>query len=68
MTERRAASSRHRSSGTAIHRVTDDDKSAQFRGVRTGRAVFGGFVKADDTRYQIIRHLNETAKRPAAQK
>jgi phosphonate transport system substrate-binding protein len=33
-----------------------------------GGAFFGGFVKADDTKYQIIRELNETAKRLAAKK
>jgi phosphonate transport system substrate-binding protein len=33
-----------------------------------GGAWFGGFVKTDDARYQIIRELNETAKRLAAAK
>lgn len=33
-----------------------------------GGAFFGGFVKADDAKYQIIRELNETAKRLAAKK
>jgi phosphonate transport system substrate-binding protein len=31
-----------------------------------GGAWFGGFVPADDTKYQIIRELNATAKRLAA--
>jgi phosphonate transport system substrate-binding protein len=31
-------------------------------------AWVGGFVKADDGKYQVIRDLNETAKRLAAQK
>jgi phosphonate transport system substrate-binding protein len=31
-------------------------------------AWVGGFVKADDAKYQIIRELNETAKRLAAKK
>jgi phosphonate transport system substrate-binding protein len=33
-----------------------------------GGAFFGGFVRADDAKYQVIRELNETAKRLAAQK
>lgn len=33
-----------------------------------GGAFFGGFVKADDAKYQIVRELNETAKRLAAAK
>jgi phosphonate transport system substrate-binding protein len=33
-----------------------------------GGAWFGGFVKTDDARYQIVRELNETAKRLAAAK
>jgi hypothetical protein len=33
-----------------------------------GGAFVGGFVKGDDTRYQVIRELNETAKRLAAVK
>jgi phosphonate transport system substrate-binding protein len=34
-----------------------------------GGAFFGGgFVKADDAKYQIVRDLNDTAKRLAAQK
>jgi phosphonate transport system substrate-binding protein len=31
-------------------------------------AWLGGFVPADDSKYQVIRDLNETAKRLAAQK
>jgi phosphonate transport system substrate-binding protein len=31
-------------------------------------AWLGGFVRADDAKYQVIRDLNETAKRLAAQK
>ena len=31
-------------------------------------ATVGGFVPADDSKYQVIRDLNETAKRLAAQK
>jgi len=31
-------------------------------------AFLGGFVKADDARYQVIRELNETAKKLAGQK
>ena len=31
-------------------------------------ATVGGFVPADDGKYQVIRDLNETAKRLAAQK
>jgi hypothetical protein len=31
-------------------------------------ATIGGFVPADDGKYQVIRDLNETAKRLAAQK
>jgi phosphonate transport system substrate-binding protein len=31
-------------------------------------AWLGGFVQADDSKYQVIRDLNETAKRLAAQK
>ena len=31
-------------------------------------AWLGGFVPADDGKYQVIRDLNETAKRLAAQK
>jgi phosphonate transport system substrate-binding protein len=33
-----------------------------------GGAFVGGFVKVDDARYQVIRELNETAKRLAALK
>jgi phosphonate transport system substrate-binding protein len=33
-----------------------------------GGAFFGGFVKADDAKYQVIRDLNETSKRLAASK
>jgi hypothetical protein len=33
-----------------------------------GGAWIGGFVKVDDTTYQIIRDLNETTKRLAALK
>ena len=33
-----------------------------------GGAWFGGFVPADDTKYQIVRELNLTAKRLSAQK
>lgn len=33
-----------------------------------GGAWIGGFVKVDDAKYQIIRDLNETAKRLAALK
>jgi phosphonate transport system substrate-binding protein len=33
-----------------------------------GGAFFGGFVAADDSKYQIIRDLNETTKKLAAQK
>jgi phosphonate transport system substrate-binding protein len=33
-----------------------------------GGAFFGGFVKADDAKYQVVRDLNETAKRLAAAK
>jgi hypothetical protein len=33
-----------------------------------GGAFFGGFQPADDAKYQVIRDLNETAKRLAAQK
>jgi phosphonate transport system substrate-binding protein len=35
---------------------------------KDGGAFVGGFVKADDTRYQIIRDLNETTKKVATQK
>jgi len=39
---------------------------------RFQKAVFGthpyGFVVADDSKYQVIRDLNETAKKLAAQK
>jgi phosphonate transport system substrate-binding protein len=31
-------------------------------------AWLGGFVSADDGKYQVIRDLNETAKKLAAQK
>jgi ABC-type cobalamin/Fe3+-siderophores transport system ATPase subunit len=31
-------------------------------------AWVGSFVKADDAKYQVIRELNETAKKLAAQK
>lgn len=33
-----------------------------------GGAFFGGFVQADDSKYQIIRDLNETTKKLAAKK
>jgi phosphonate transport system substrate-binding protein len=33
-----------------------------------GGQFFAGFVKADDAKYQIVRELNETAKRLATQK
>jgi phosphonate transport system substrate-binding protein len=33
-----------------------------------GGAFFGGFVRADDSKYQVVRELNETSKRLAAQK
>jgi hypothetical protein len=33
-----------------------------------GGSFVGGFVKADDAKYQIIRDLNEAAKKLAAQK
>jgi phosphonate transport system substrate-binding protein len=33
-----------------------------------GGAIIAGFVKADDARYQIIRDLNETARKLAAQR
>ncbi len=32
-----------------------------------GGAFFGGFVKADDSRYQVVRELSETARRLKAQ-
>lgn len=35
---------------------------------KEGGAFFGAFAKADDSKYQVIRDLNETAKRLAAQK
>ena len=35
---------------------------------KDGGAFFGGFQRADDQKYQVIRDLNETAKRLAAQK
>jgi hypothetical protein len=31
-------------------------------------AWLGGFVTADDAKYQVIRELNETARKLAAQK
>jgi phosphonate transport system substrate-binding protein len=31
-------------------------------------ATVGGFVKADDARYQVVRELNEASKKLAAQK
>jgi hypothetical protein len=34
-----------------------------------GGAFFGGgFAKADDAKYQIVRNMNDAAKRLAAQK
>jgi phosphonate transport system substrate-binding protein len=33
-----------------------------------GGAFLGGFAKADDSKYQIIRDLNDAAKKLAAQK
>ena len=42
-------------------------KDAGARGLRAGGAVRGGFVKADDAKYQIIRDMNDTAKKLAAQ-
>jgi phosphonate transport system substrate-binding protein len=33
-----------------------------------GGAFFGGFVQADDSKYQIVRDLNETTKKLAAKK
>jgi hypothetical protein len=33
-----------------------------------GGAWFGGFVPAEDAKYQIVRELNLTAKRLSAQK
>ena len=35
---------------------------------KDGGAFFGGFQRADDQKYQVVRDLNETAKRLAAQK
>ena len=35
---------------------------------KDGGAFFGGFQRADDQKYQVIRDLNETAKRLAAQR
>jgi hypothetical protein len=33
-----------------------------------GAFLGGGFVRADDAKYQIVRDMNEAAKRLAAQK
>jgi phosphonate transport system substrate-binding protein len=35
---------------------------------QAGAFFGGGFVKADDAKYQVVREMNEAAKRLAAQK
>jgi ABC-type phosphate/phosphonate transport system substrate-binding protein len=42
-------------------------KSRAPQAFEHGGAFLGGFVKTDDSRYQIIRDLNETTKKLASQ-
>jgi phosphonate transport system substrate-binding protein len=43
-------------------------KSRHPEAFAQGGAFLGGFVKTDDSKYQVVRELNETAKHLAAQK
>ena len=43
-------------------------KARQPEAFASAGASVGGFVKADDTKYQVIRELNEASKKLAAQK
>ena len=43
-------------------------KQRQPEAFKDGGSFFGGFQRADDQKYQVIRDLNETAKRLAASK
>jgi phosphonate transport system substrate-binding protein len=52
----------------AIHRSLTSMKARNAEAFAAGGAWIGGFVTVDDAKYQIIRDLNETAKRLAALK
>jgi len=52
----------------AIEQSLATMKAKNAEAFGAGGAWMGGFVKVDDTKYQIIRDLNETAKRLAALK
>ena len=53
---------------TAIQESLANMKAKHPDAFKEGGAFLGGFAKADDSRYQIIRDLNETTKKVAAQK
>ena len=53
---------------TAIQDSLANMKAKHPDAFKDGGAFLGAFVKADDSRYQIIRDLNETTKKVAAQK
>jgi phosphonate transport system substrate-binding protein len=53
---------------TAIQESLVTMKARKPEAFAHGEAFFGGFQPADDAKYQVIRDLNETAKRLAAQK
>jgi len=50
---------------TAIQESLSGMKTKHPEAFKEGGAFLGGLVKADDSRYQIIRDLNETTKRLA---
>jgi phosphonate transport system substrate-binding protein len=52
----------------AVQRSLTAMKATNPEAFTAGGAWIGGFVKVDDAKYQIIRDLNETAKRLAALK
>jgi phosphonate transport system substrate-binding protein len=52
----------------AIQRSLTTMKTRTLEALAAGGAWIGGFVKVEDAAYQIIRDLNETAKRLAALK
>jgi phosphonate transport system substrate-binding protein len=53
---------------SAIQESLTTMKQRQPDAFKEGGSFFGGFQRADDQKYQVIRELNETAKRLAAQK
>ena len=53
---------------SAVQESLASMKTRHPEAFKEGGAFLGGFVKADDSKYQVVRELNETAKHLAAQK